>query len=340
MSKIIYLPVEHPGGIKDVRNNSLYDHYITNWLDRNNREYIRIYPDIEHLTSLKAGSFLDAEFTIRFKSAQLEEVARLYREDVIQSGDIIWSADLWHPGIEGIAYMNYFAKKDVKIRGMLHAGSFTDTDFVRDLERWAKNFEDIIFDISDKIYVGSEFIKNDVIKKRIVDPNKLVVTGFPINEANLGKFYDGNKEDIVLFSARNVDEKQPWLFEELTKRLKSKPEYKNVQFINTLEHNFTKDEYYGLLAKSKIMVSYALQENFGVSIQEAADKMVVPVVPNRLVYPEFFGKEHLYDTFEESVSMVEHILDNWNMDNGYWHIERKGVSCNSNEKIMEMWFNE
>ena len=68
--------------------------------------------------------------------------------------------------------------------------------------------------------------------------------------------------------------------------------------------------------------------------------MVVPVVPNRLVYPEFFGKEHLYDTFEESVSMVEHILDNWNMDNGYWHIERKGVSCNSNEKIMEMWFNE
>ena len=130
------------------------------------------------------------------------------------------------------------------------------------------------------------------------------------------------------------------MFEELTKRLKSKPEYKNVQFINTLEHNFTKDEYYGLLAKSKIMVSYALQENFGVSIQEAADKMVVPVVPNRLVYPEFFGKEHLYDTFEESVSMVEHILDNWNMDDGYWHIERKGVSCNSNEKIMEMWFNE
>ena len=34
MSKIIYLPVEHPGGVKDVRNNSLYDHYITNWLDR------------------------------------------------------------------------------------------------------------------------------------------------------------------------------------------------------------------------------------------------------------------------------------------------------------------
>ena len=39
---------------------------------------------------MKAGSFLDAEFTIRFKSAQLAEVARLYREDVIDSGDVVW----------------------------------------------------------------------------------------------------------------------------------------------------------------------------------------------------------------------------------------------------------
>ena len=48
------------------------------------------------------------------------------------SGDVIWSSDLWHPGLpESIAYMNYFAKKDVKLRGLIHAGSFTDTDFVR-----------------------------------------------------------------------------------------------------------------------------------------------------------------------------------------------------------------
>jgi len=334
MSKIIYLPVEHPGGADDVRNNSTYDTYITDYLTQNDKEYIRIYPNIPHPTSLKAGSFLDAEFTIRFKSAQLAEIARLYRDDVIVSGDIIWSADLWHPGIESIAYMNYFAKKDVKIRGMLHAGSFTDTDFVRDLERWAKNFEDIVFDISDKIYVGSEFIKNDVIKKRIVDPNKMQVTGFPLDIDKLSKFHNNNKEDIVLFSARNVDEKQPWLFEELSKRLKGK-----AKFINTLEHNFSKEEYYELLSKSKIIVSYALQENFGVSVQEAAYLNCVPVLPNRLVYPEFFSKKHLYNTFEESVSMVEHILNNWNFTDVHWPIEQIGVSCNSNKNIMEEWFN-
>ena len=55
------------------------------------------------------------------------------------------------------------------------------------MERWAKNFEDIIFDISDTIFVASHFIKNDVIKKRIVNPNKLVVTHLPIDFDNMKK---------------------------------------------------------------------------------------------------------------------------------------------------------
>jgi len=332
MSKIIYLPLEHI----ESRYTIHMDRDIIDYLERSGKEYIRIYPDIPSPTTMKAGSFLDAEFTIRFKADQVAELARLYREDVIDSGDVIWSSDIWHPGLpESVAYMNYFAKKDVKLRGFIHAGSFTDTDFVRDMERWAKNFEDNIFDICDKVYCASQFIKDDIVKKRMVDPNKLVVTGLLLDESNMMKLYDNDKEDIVLFSARNVDEKQPWLFKELSERLKGK-----AKFINTLEHNFSKTEYYKLLAKSKVMVSYALQENFGISIQEAADLQCVPVVPNRLVYPEFFGKSHLYDTFEESVSIIENILDTWNSDDGYWPIERKGVSCNSNEKIMEMWFNE
>ena len=150
MSKIIYLPLEHI----ESRYTVHMDRDITDYLERSGKEYIRIYPDIPSPTTMKAGSFLDAEFTIRFKAAQVAELARLYREDVIDSGDIIWSSDIWHPGLpESVAYMNYFAKKDVKLRGFIHAGSFTDTDFVRDMERWAKNFEDNIFDICAVIYI-------------------------------------------------------------------------------------------------------------------------------------------------------------------------------------------
>jgi len=265
-------------------------------------------------------------------------LARLYREDVIDSGDIIWSSDLWHPGLpESVAYMNYFAKKDVKLRGFIHAGSFTDTDFVRDLERWAKNFEDNLFDICDRIYCGSEFIKNDIVKKRIVSPDKFVVTGLPLDEKGLEKYHSDaqEKEDIVIFSGRNVDEKQPWLFEELAERLK----HSGAEFINTQQHNFSKDEYYDLLSRAKVVVSYALQENFGFGVNEAVYLGCVPVLPNRLVYPEFYTEEYLYNTFDESVSMVEKALYDYNR----WmptYDSQLGVLGNGNNFIMEKWFNE
>jgi len=79
MGKIIYLPLEHI----ESRYTTHMDRDISNYLDNLDRECIKVYPDIPVPTSMKAGSFLDAEFTIRFKAAQIEEVARLYREDVI-----------------------------------------------------------------------------------------------------------------------------------------------------------------------------------------------------------------------------------------------------------------
>jgi len=306
MSKIIYLPLEHI----EQRYTQALDRDITEYLESNKIEHIKIYPDIPNPTTIKKGSFLDAEFTIRFKAEQIAEVARLYRTDEINSGDIIWSSDLWHPGLpESIAYMNYFAKKDVKLRGLIHAGSFTDTDFVRDLERWAKNFEDNLFDIADKIFCGSEFIKQDIIKKRMIIPDKLEVTGFPLDIERLKKYRNMKKENIVLFSARNVDEKQPWLFEQMKEELQYSLDVP-IKFINTQEKKLQKEEFYELVGKSKVMVSFALQENFGYSMLEAAYLGCTPIVPNRLVYPEMYSKDCLYDNFEEACRKVIKAITN------------------------------
>ena len=119
------------------------------------------------------------------------------------------------------------------------------------MERWSKNFEDVIFDIADRVYVASNFIKNDVTKKRMIDPNKIVVTGLPLDTLELDK-YKGKyeKEDIVIFNGRNVDEKQPWLFRQMRDKLRDN----NIRFINTLEHNYSKEEYFSIiLSEKKIM---------------------------------------------------------------------------------------
>lgn len=297
---LYYIPLEH----LDSRYTKHLDRDIEMFLKNFGVKYKKIYPNLIPSPSkrkIKDGSFLDAPTTIEFKSKQIAEIANLFYMDQIKDGDEFFFSDIWFPGVESLAYLKYFCKKDIKLKGILHAGSFTDTDFVRDMERWAKNFEDVVFDIFDEIYVASEFIKNDVIKKRMVNPDKIIVTPFKIDLDVLG-FAKELRQPIVVFNGRNVSEKQPHLFEKLKNEVLKNIPY--AEFVNTQSENLPKENYYKLLGSAKVVVSFALQENFGFGINEAVLAGCVPVLPNRLVYPEFYKKENLYDSFEDCVQMV------------------------------------
>lgn len=276
------------------------DRDIMSYLIRNNYDFIRI-PTPFTIDKAPKGMFLDAANTIKTKSYQMQEIAKLYEEGKVTNETKFFFSDIWFPGIESLAYLNYFYKVNPKITGIIHAGSFTDTDFVRDMERWAKNFEDVVFDIATEIYCASEFIKNDIIKKRLVDPKKLKVTSLPL-DSTLSQYHNDKKENIIIFNGRLCDEKQPWMFDRLKEVFNDLGE--RVEFIKTQELNLSKDEYYKLLAKSKVVVSYALQENFGFGVNEAVSLGCVPVLPNKLVYPEIYPKEYLFDSFDESVLLT------------------------------------
>ena len=55
------------------------------------------------------------------------------------------------------------------------------------------------------------------------------------------------------------------------------------------------------------------------------------------------NKHNLWNMFEDEIephkNKKNNILDNWNFADGHWPIEQIGASCNSNENIMERWFN-
>lgn len=300
MTKLIYVPLEHI----DKRYTIHMDNDIEEYLCEQKIDYIKVSPPL--LSGiLKPGMFLDAAGTIRTKANQIEQIAKLYETGQVTNETTFFFSDLWFPGIESLAYLNYFYKVKPKITGIIHAGSFTDTDFVRDMERWAKNFEDVVFDICDTIYVASDFIKKDIIKKRFVHEDKLVVTNLPLDSRLKQYCNEDEKENIVIFNGRICDEKQPWMFDLLKERFKNKP----WKFIKTQEEDLTKVEYYHLLAKSKCVVSFALQENFGYGIAEATELGCIPVVPNRLVYPELYSSDYLYNTFEECAELVEKAME-------------------------------
>ena len=323
MSRIIYVPLEHIDGRYTVH----MDRDITNYFVNNDIEFIKIMPELES-APLPEGCFLNAAFTTKFKANQLMMIADLYEQDLIRDDDRFFFSDIWFPGIESIAYMNYFHKKNAKITGVIHAGSFTDTDFVRDLERWAKNFEDIVFDISETIYCASNFIRSDIIKKRMVDPNKLVVSGLPVDYQDLDKYDISHKQPRVIFNGRLCDEKQPHLFDKLADRVRESTGRDDIEFIKTQECDLDKDSYYQLLAESSVVVSYALQENFGFGIAEAAYLGCTPVLPNRLVYPELYDQKHLFDTHDQSVSLVCNALS------GKYNVDRVKLNCDP----LQTWF--
>ena len=79
---------------------------------------------------------------------------------------------------------------------------------------------------------------------------------------------------------------------------------------------------------------------FGFGVNEAVYLGCAPVLPNRLVYPEFYSEEFLYNTFDESVEMVERILDDYDSWMPSTESCQMGVLGNGNNFIMEKWFNE
>ena len=136
------------------------------------------------------------------------------------------------------------------------------------------------------------------------------MTGLPLDFEGLDPYRGKEKENIVVFNGRNCDEKQPWLFKRLEEKIEEHYPHIKARFVNTQMEGFTKEEYYDVMSRAKVVVSYALQENFGFGIAEAAYLGAMPVLPNRLVYPELYPKRCLYDTMDEHVTQVAWALDN------------------------------
>ncbi len=101
-------------------------------------------------------------------------------------------------------------------------------------------------------------------------------------------------------------EKTPPVFHEAQKELGSR--------IVAFGHEPHKDAYMGWLKQGAVVVSTARQENFGISIVEAAACGCLPLVPDRLSYPEIipnaFQDICIYASREELVEKLSHFLAN------------------------------
>jgi glycosyltransferase involved in cell wall biosynthesis len=269
------------------------------------------YPNDFNEAKISKGQFLDIERTIEFKAKQLAMVSKAFQAGLIHDGDCFIVGDLFFPGIESIKYMAELQNITVKIVGFNYAGRADLTDFVRGLGDWSDWSEMSYHHVADKVFVGSDYHRAQVVDYFDLPESKVVTTGYVWDAKKAYDIYPHlhTKEEFVIYPHRLCKEKG---YAEFVNVCNLYPEY---QFIVTSSGNkntevelpqnaeyiysLTKQEYYKYLSKAKYYLSTAYQETFGYTIQEALMYDCVIAAPMRACYAEVVEDFALYQHIED-----------------------------------------
>jgi len=247
------------------------------------------------------GAFLNFGGTNIYKSAQVEQMGRLFCAGAVHPGDHFIFTDAWHPGIINLKYMSELLNTPVKIHALWHAGSYDPQDFLGRLigdAPWVRHAEKSFFEAIDYNYFATQF-HIDMFLENLFGYtnevpvgmyNKIVRTGWPMEYMadTLVEYKNMPKRDLILFPHRIAPEKQVEIFRDLKEHL---PQY---EFIVCQDQQLTKNEYHNLLGESKIVFSCSLQETLGIGCYEGAIVDAIPLVPDRLSYTEMYYEGFKY----------------------------------------------
>jgi glycosyltransferase involved in cell wall biosynthesis len=255
--------------------------------------------DIPNATT--PGAFLNFGGTNIYKSAQVQQISRLFCNGSVRANDHFLFTDAWHPGIINLKYMSELLGIPVVTHGLWHAGSYDPQDFLGRLvgdKPWVRHAEKSFYEAFDHNYFATDFhiemfFKNLFDIKVIAGAdfnNKVVRTGWPMEYMNhtLDLYKNTDKRDLILFPHRIAPEKQVDIFRDLAKHL---PQY---EFVVCQDTRLTKQEYHTLLGQAKIVFSANLQETLGISCYEGALVDAIPMVPDRLSYSEMYYEGFKY----------------------------------------------
>lgn len=242
------------------------------------------------------GAFLNFGGTNIYKSAQLEQIAKLFCEGKIKDGDYFLYTDAWNPTVIQLKYMAELLGIKLRIGGMWHAGSYDPQDFLGRLigdASWVRKAEMSMYDCYDDNFFATRF-HIDLFTNTFWDDDRDIdrqllhsirQVGWPMEyiESDLSDYKNMEKENIILFPHRIAPEKQPEVFDYLAEKM---PEYK---WIKCQEENLSKEDYHKLLGKAKLVFSANLQETLGISVYEGLVVGAIPMVPDRLSYSEMWS---------------------------------------------------
>lgn len=279
------------------------------------KHIINIYNIVGDVAQQEAtsGSFINFAATNIWKSSQAVLLSQLFTQGHIKSGDKLYFTDAWNPIILMCKYMKDLCGIDVEIHAQWHAGWHDPHDQLAQRIKeptWAKHTEQSLFYAIDKNYFTTEFYRNLFFERLHLSPNwegKTVRCGYPNSYLTaLGKGKPVKKENLVVFPHRLAAEKQIDFFDAITPALESR----GITVDVCQRNNYTKQQYHDVLRRAKVVVSFALQETYGIAQTEAVFANALPLSPDRLSYSEMYRNEFIMPSYwTETSELCERYKD-------------------------------
>lgn len=243
----------------------------------------------------------------------------------IQNDSKLLFLDFFFPGIDIVKY--YLSKNNIsntKLGALLHGGAFLEDDIHSDLN-WLQKFELGYFEAFDVIYSPSDFLKSS---SPVIYGSKIVVREWGLDGLKIPDTQTARSIDVIFPHRLSVDKGIDDFIDLVNIHQDAKfclcvpqsseqfiaPSYRQklLEATNlTIVYNENEEDHLKTLASAKIVLSCSRQENFGYSVHKAVQVGCVPILPNKLCYPEFFKEEFMYRTFDDASRLIKFWVNNF-----------------------------
>jgi len=301
---------------------------------------------IDDSKAISVGQVLDAHGRSYFGMSQIMNLVQMMRNGEVTNKDIVFFEDMFQPGMESLPYI--LNQVDEKHRPAIYlrclAQSIDPDDFVHvwGMSKWMSKYEQMCNEIPNVTILATN--EEMVAHMRIANWKAPIynISGLSFGKEEVQSRVPNRKpflerSERVVFGARWDQEKQPQFFMDLLVEFKHKhpgvdfticsggPLRSNNSFyvdearhlekqgLITIRENLEKNEYYKILADSRVLFNCALQDWVSNTVSEADALGTNVLYPAYRSFPETFANDHtrMYIpwSMEDATAKLETLLN-------------------------------
>ena len=321
-----------------------YTFQLTDWTkrayDKRGVKY-EIVPGetIDDSEAIVTGQVLDAHGRSYFSMSQMMNLVKMLKAGEITSKDAIFFEDMFQPGMEALPYILQQTPKKYRptiyLRCLAQAIDPDDFVHVWGMSKWMSLYEQMCNEIPNVVILASN--EEMVANMRIANWKAPIynISGLSFGKEEVQGRVEQKpfieRKQRVVFGARWDQEKQPQFFMDMAQKFREK--HPDVEFVIcqggplrsnndyyvreakhlekegvlTIHENLKKNEYYKILADSRVLFNCALQDWTSNTVSEADALGCNVLFPAYRSFPEVFANDHtrLYVPWSQEDAMAK-----------------------------------